>query len=236
VSEKGRILVVDDEPQLCHVLQTFLSSCGYEVWNARTGGDALNLVRSEQFDLILLDINLPDMTGIEVCRQIRAASNVGIVMLTVLTSETDKIAALDAGADDYVTKPFAASELRARIRANMRGQEPLAEFDAFKSDDFVIDFERRIVVRQGKKFALSRKQHQLLRYLVGSGGKPLSHRTLLRAIWGPDHSERTVLLRALVKRIREIIEPEPNKPRYIVTLHHIGYRFDAQLERARADR
>lgn len=229
VNDKGRILVVDDEPKLCRVLQTLLLTCGYEVWNARTAAEALALFRSEPFDLIILDINLPDMTGFEVCRQIRASSSVAIVILSVLTHENDKISALDAGADDYVMKPFAASELRARIHANMRRSQPVAAGKVFKCDSFVIDFEARTVVRLGVRFQLSPKQHQLLRCLVDSEGKPIQHHALLRAIWGPESSEKVVLLRALVGQLRKKIEPDPKRPRYIVTIPGVGYRFDGQM-------
>jgi two-component system, OmpR family, KDP operon response regulator KdpE len=226
--QRGRILIVDDDQQIRRVLRTTLISQGYEVWEARRGDAALDLVRSEKFDLILLDINLPDMTGLEVCRAIRSGFDVPIIVLTVCSDEGDKVAALDAGADDYVTKPFNASELSARIRARLKRHTAAAEAISglYISDDFIIDFDERTVTRQEKTGRLSRKQCQLLLYLVNSRGKPLSHRTLLQAIWGPDHAEQTGLLRALIAQTRKIIELNPEQPQHIVTIPWIGYRFD----------
>jgi two-component system, OmpR family, KDP operon response regulator KdpE len=227
MSGNERILVVDDEPQIRRVIQTLLVSNGYQVWDARTGDEALELVHTEKFDLAILDINLPDKTGIDVCRQIRAGYNLGIVMLTVRTGEMDKIAAFNAGADDYVTKPFDAPELLARVRANLRRHRPSPGIDLFVCDDFVINFAERTVNRQEKKERLTLKQYQLLRFLVSSRGKPQSHRDLLRAIWGPDYSHETMLLRALIAQLRKKIEPDPSHPRYIVTIPWVGYRFDS---------
>jgi two-component system, OmpR family, KDP operon response regulator KdpE len=228
VNESGQILIVDDEPQIRRGLRAILVTQGYEVWDARRGDEALNLIRSENFDLVLLEVNLPDMTGIEVCREIRAGFEVVIIMLTVRSSERDKVAAFDSGADDYVTKPFDTLELLARVRAHLRQHKSPARLDSdsFRSDDFVIDFAGRTVTRQENMMRLSPKQCQLLRYLVSNRGKPLSHRTLLRAIWGPDYGEETMLLQALVAQVRKKIEPNPSQPRYVMTIPWVGYRFD----------
>lgn len=228
MSETGRILVVDDDPQIRRALRTTLIAAGYEVWDARSGDEALELMRLKKFDLVLLDINLPDKSGIQVCRDIRAGFEVVIVILTVRDSEKDKVAALDAGADDFVTKPFDARVLLARIRAYLRRQEIKSGLnsDSFISDDFIIDFAERTVTRDEKKVRLTTKQCQLLRYLVNNRGKSLSHRTLLRAIWGPDYGDQTMLLQALISQIRKAIEPNPREPRYIVTVPWFGYRFE----------
>jgi two-component system KDP operon response regulator KdpE len=225
MSEAGKILVVDDEAQLRRVLRATLVSKGYEVWDARTGEEALEVVRSERFDLVLLDINLPDMTGIEVCRAMRAGFDVAIIMLTARDGEKDKVAALDAGANDYLTKPFDVMELLARVRAHLRRRRTVAE-DFFVSDDLVIDLARRSITRQGKNFHLSPKQFQLLRFLLENRGKSLSHRTLLQAIWGPDYGEETTLLHALIAQLRKKIEPDSERPRYVVSVPWVGYRFD----------
>ena len=226
----GRILVVGDEPQICHVLHSILVKKGFEVLLARRGDKALDFIRSENCDLILLDLNLPDIPGIELCRAIRAAFDRAIVVLAVCRDEGNMIAAFDAGADDYVIKPFAASELLARIRANLRRYGAKVRPDSFASDDLVIDFAERSVTREERKMRLPRKQYQLLRHLVSHQGESLSHRALLRAVWGPDYAGETELLQAVIMQLRKKIEPDPRKPRYIVTIPWFGYRFEAPFE------
>jgi two-component system, OmpR family, KDP operon response regulator KdpE len=227
MSESRRILIVDDELLIRRVLRTSLVHQGYEVCDVRRGDETLDFIRSQKFDLVLLDINLPDMTGFEVCRRIRAGFDLGIIMLTVRTGEGDKVAALDAGADDYVTKPFDTSELLARIRANLRRHKEAftPASDLFRCDDFVVDFAEAIVTRREQKLRLSPKQCQLLRYLVSNRGKCLSHRTLLQAIWGPEYGDQPMLLQALIAQIRKKIEPDPSQPKYLTTVPHIGYQF-----------
>lgn len=229
LTESGRILVIDDDPQIRRVLKTILVAQGYEVWVARNGSEALDLIRFEMFDLVLLDINLPDMPGTTVCREIRAAAaDAIIVALTVRSSEKDKLAAFDAGADDFITKPFDTGELLARIRAHLRGKREAAPA-RIEADDLVIDFADRTVMRPGnqvERLRLSPKQWQLLRYLASHRGKPLSHRCLLQAVWGPDYAEETMLLQALVARLRKKIEIDPNQPKHIATVPWFGYRFD----------
>ena len=225
MSGNGRILVVDDDPQIRRVLRTALVGQGYEVWDARRGDEALDLVRTVKFDLILLDLNLPDMSGVDVCRQVRAGFSVPIIALTVRSTEKDKVAALDAGANDYVTKPFDTSELLARVRAHLRRNRPPVE-DVHTLDDLTIDFSARVVTRQGNRLHLAPKEYQLLAFLFENRGKPVSHSTLLRAIWGPDYGEETMLLQAHIARLRKKIERDPRHPRYIVTIPWVGYRFD----------
>jgi two-component system, OmpR family, KDP operon response regulator KdpE len=220
------ILVIDDEPQIRRVMRATLASQGYTVTEARSGEEALEMLRGEQPDLVLLDVNMPGMGGLEVCREIRSRSDVPIVMLTVRNTERDKVQALDAGADDYVVKPFGIEELRARIRAALRrasAAEPLAPVD---SPDLQIDFESRKVMVQGRPVRLTPKEFGLLRELVAGAGKPLPHRSLLQAVWGPDYGEETEYLRVFINQLRKKIEPDPRHPRYIHTEPWVGYRFE----------
>ena len=230
VGESGRILVVDDEPQICRVLHTILVQQGLEVLFARTGSQALDFVRSENFDLILLDLNLPDIPGIELCRVIRAAFDTVIIVLTVRSDERDKVAVFDAGADDYVIKPFDASVLLARIRANLRPRKAKTVLHSLTFPDVVIDFAQRTVTRHKKKMRLPRKQYQLLRYLVSHRGESLPHRAILQAVWGPDYAEETNTLQVVITQLRKKIEADPAQPRYIVTIPWFGYRFEAPNE------
>ena len=232
MSESGHILIIDAEPQIRRVLKTTLIAEGYEVWVALSGTEALELIRSEAFDLVLLGINLPDLRGTAMCREIRKAiAGVIIVVLSSHNSEKEKLAAFDAGADDYITKPFVIEELLARLRAHLRGRRASesAPSDRFETDDLVIDFTDRTITRQGNQVAklrLSPKQWQLLRYLASHRGKPLSHRSLLQAVWGPDYGEETMLLQALIARLRKKIEADPAQPKHIATVPWFGYRFD----------
>jgi two-component system KDP operon response regulator KdpE len=220
------ILVVDDEPQIRRVMRTTLASQGYTITEARSGEEALELVRGDQPDLILLDVNMPGIGGLEACREIREHSDVPIIMLTIKSAEKDKVQALDAGADDYIVKPFGIEELLARIRAALRrasASEPMA---AINSPELQIDFESRKVSVQGRHVRLTPKEFGLLRQLVASAGKPISHRSLLQAVWGPDYGEETEYLRVFINQLRKKIEPDPHHPRYICTEPWVGYRFE----------
>jgi two-component system KDP operon response regulator KdpE len=222
------ILIVDDEPQIRRVMRTTLSSNGYTVIEARSGEEALEAMRKERPELVLLDVNMPGIGGLEVCREIRDQSDVAIIMLTVRNSEHDKVLALDAGADDYVVKPFSIEELLARIRAALRrtsSAEPVANF---VSSDLEIDFERRKVLVQGRPVRLTPKEFELLRHLVTSQGKPLEHRRLLQAVWGPDYGNETEYLRVFINQLRKKIEPDPAHPKYIHTDPWVGYRFEPE--------
>ena len=220
------ILIVDDEPQIRRVMRTTLSSNGYAVLEARTGEEALEIVRKERPELVLLDVNMPGMGGLEVCREIRDQSDVAIIMLTVRNTEHDKVLALDAGADDYVVKPFSIEELLARIRAALRRTSSAEPVPTFVSSDLEIDFERRKVLVQGKPVRLTPKEFELLRHLVASQGKPLEHRRLLQAVWGPDYGNETEYLRVFINQLRKKIEPDPANPKYIHTDPWVGYRFE----------
>ncbi len=220
------ILVVDDEPQIRRVMLTTLASQGYTVIEARSGEEALEKIRGERPDLFLLDVNLPGISGLETCREIRSTSDAPIIMLTVRNSERDKVQALDAGADDYVVKPFGVEELMARIRAALRRAAPGEATPAFVSDDLKIDFEKRNVLVQGRSVRLTPKEFELLRQLVANAGKAQAHRRLLQVVWGPDYGEETEYLRVFINQLRKKIEPDPSHPRYIHTEPWIGYRFD----------
>jgi two-component system KDP operon response regulator KdpE len=219
------ILVVDDDSQIRRVMRTALSSHGYTIIEARNGEEALKKVRAERLDLIVLDLNMPDMDGIEVCREIRVVSNLPIIMLTVRNAEKDKVRALDAGADDYVVKPFGIDELLARIRAALRRAPGEAVETSVVTKEMHLDFDNRTIVVQGKSVHLTPKEFELLRELVTNAGKPVSHRRLLQAVWGPDYGEETESLRVMVNQLRKKIEPDPANPRFIRTEPWIGYRF-----------
>jgi two-component system KDP operon response regulator KdpE len=227
----ANILVVDDEPQIRRVLRSTLSAQGYVITDAKSGEEALESFRKERPDLVLLDVNMPGMGGIEACREIRRISDAPIIMLTVRTAERDKVSALDAGADDYVVKPFGIEELLARIRAALRRYAPGDAMPPFVSKDLNIDFEAREIVVRGQAVHLTPKEFEVLKYLVANQGKPLAHRRLLQAVWGSDYGEETENLRVVINQLRKKIEVNPAHPKYILTEPWIGYRF--QLPRGK---
>jgi two-component system KDP operon response regulator KdpE len=223
----GKILVVDDEPQIRRVVRVILVGAGYEIMDARSGEAAFLTFREFLPDLVLLDLNMPGVGGLETCRTIRETSEVPIIVLTVRNTEDDKVEALDAGADDYVTKPFGKKELLARIRAAMRRAPsgPSSGPHAFESDELQIDFETRKVIAGGKPVRLTPKEFDLLRYLVSHSGKPVTHRELLQSVWGPDYGDQSDYLRVFITHLRKKLEPNPAKPRFILTEPWVGYRF-----------
>jgi two-component system KDP operon response regulator KdpE len=222
----GRVLVVDDEPQIRRVLRSTLTARGYEVHDVRTGEDALESIRESRFDLVLLDVNMPGMSGLAACREIRSGSEVAIIMLTVSDSEEDKVAALDAGADDYVTKPFGTPELLARIRAALRRLPTSPERDqAVQVGDLEINLMLRRVVAKDHEIRLTPKEFDLLHYLVVNPNVPIPHARLLQAVGGPDYGDQVQYLRVFVNQLRKKIEPDPSHPRYILTEPWIGYKF-----------
>jgi two-component system, OmpR family, KDP operon response regulator KdpE len=224
----AKILVVDDEPQIRRVMRMALAEEGYIVTDAKSGDEALLRLREGRFDLILLDINMPGMSGLGACAEIRRTSDVGIVMLTVRNSEADKISALDAGADDYVTKPFSMPELLARIRANLR-RVPLSP-DAGSSliafDGIEINVASRKVTVRGHDVPFTPKEFDLLHYLAANPNVAMPHGKLLQAVWGPDYGGEVEYLHVFINKIRKKIEPDPAKPRYLLTESRIGYRFN----------
>jgi two-component system KDP operon response regulator KdpE len=219
------ILVIDDEPQIRRVLRSTLSFRGYEISEASTGEEGVELARKLKPDLILLDVNLPGISGIEACREIRHSSDAPIIMLTVRNSERDKVVALDAGADDYVTKPFSIEELLARVRASLRRHAPADALPAFQSKDLSVDFESRRVTAGGEEVHLAPKEFEALKQLIVHQGKPVTHRRLLQTVWGPEYGEETENLRVVINQLRKKIEKDPARPKYILTEPWIGYRF-----------
>jgi len=226
----GKLLVVDDEPQIRRIMRTTLIGAGYEVDDAKTGEEALEKVREFRPDLVLLDINMPGMGGIAACREIRSNLNIAIIMLTVRDTEKDKVEALDAGADDFVIKPFSTPELLARIRAALRRLyiPPQSAPDRISAGDLIIDFSARTVTRGATPVHLTPKELDLLRYLTQHATKAVSHRELLQAVWGPDYGDQVDYLRVFIKTLRRKIEPNPETPKYILTEPWVGYRFSPQ--------
>jgi two-component system, OmpR family, KDP operon response regulator KdpE len=219
------ILVVDDEPQIRRVLRSTLSFRGYEITETSSGEEALELVHRLKPDLILLDVNLPGISGIETCREIRRSSSVPIIMLTVRNAERDKVVALDAGADDYVTKPFGIEELLARVRASLRRHSAAEATPPFQSKDFSVDFDERRVIVAGQEVHLAPKEFEVLKHLINYQGKPVTHRRLLQSVWGPEYGEETENLRVVINQLRKKIEKDPAQPKFILTEPWIGYRF-----------
>ena len=224
----GRILIVDDDPHLRRVLKIALIEEGYEVKDVRSGEEAELALRESHSDLMLLDMNMPGMGGYETCRTVRATSDIVIVMLTVRNSEKDKIAALDAGADDFITKPFSTPELLARIRAALRRAPMVADAGNQTAvlGATIIDFQARKVTARGRETRLTPKEFDLLRYMILHPNRAIPHRELLQAVWGPDYGEETEYLRVFVKQLRKKIESNPAEPKYLLTEPWIGYRLD----------
>jgi two-component system, OmpR family, KDP operon response regulator KdpE len=224
----ARILVIDDDPQIRRAMRTSLTARDYQVTDARTGEEGLEKLRSAAFDLVLLDMNMPGMGGLETCRLIRSGSDVAIIMLTVSNTERDKVGALDAGADDYVTKPFSMPELLARIRATLRRlpQPPgSADLRELASQGVEIDLSSRQIAVRGRTSHLTAKEFDLLSYLLARPNRTITHRELLQAVWGPDYGDELEYLRVFVNRLRKKIEPNPAKPQFLVTDAWAGYRF-----------
>jgi len=227
----GRILTVDDDPQIRRVMRVTLTGQSYEVDDAKSGEEALEKLREARFDLVLLDMNMPGMTGLETCRAIRAQSEIAIIMLTVRDSEEDKVEALDAGADDYVTKPYNAPELLARIRAALR-RTPWTQglSGRVKIGSAEIDFDTRRVTARGRDVRLTPKEFELLRYLMAHANKVVPHRELLQAVWGPDYGDQVDYLRVFVNQLRKKIETNPSSPTYLITEPWVGYRLQLPAE------
>ena len=221
-----RILIVDDEPNILGTLAPLLQARGYEVFTAMSGRAALETADREKPDLIVLDLGLPDVDGVELCRKIRDDRNVPIVVLSARGAEGDKVRALDVGADDYVTKPFGAEELLARIRAALRRSDaPAPPSEPLVRGGLVIDRERFRVMRDHEDVRLTPKEFELLTYLAQHPGRVLTHRAILKAIWGPNAVDQPEHLRVLVAALRKKIETNPSAPKYILTEPWVGYRF-----------
>ncbi len=221
---KTHILVVDDERPILRFLSTALSG-EYSVTQAATGEDAIRAVASDHPDLMILDLGLPDIDGVEVTRRIREWSDMPIIIVSVREQESEKVAALDAGADDYLTKPFGAGELMARIRVALRRSAPMEANATFRSGDLVVDFADRLVSIAGREISLTPNEYDILRTLTQHAGKVLTHRQLLRAVWGTAYESETHLLRVNVSNLRRKIERDPAKPEHIITEPGVGYRL-----------
>jgi two-component system, OmpR family, KDP operon response regulator KdpE len=222
----ARVLVVDDEPNILATLAPLLRARGYEVLTAMNGRAALEIAEREKPDLIVLDLGLPDIDGVDVCRTVRESMSIPIVVLTARGAEGDKVRALDIGADDYVTKPFGVEELLARIRAALRRSDaPAPASEPIVRGDLVIDRERFRVSRGGEEVRLTPKEFELLTFLAQHPGRVLTHRMILKAVWGPNAVDQPEHLRVLVGALRKKIEPTPSSPKYILTEPWVGYRF-----------
>jgi two-component system KDP operon response regulator KdpE len=221
------ILVVDDEPQITRVLRTSLSAQGYDIRIANSGEMALEIMKDWSPNLIITDLSMPSIDGVQLCRAVRAVSHVPILVLSVRDQERQKVEALDAGADDYVTKPFGMSELLARVRANLRRISTESEPEAvIEIGDFRIDTAARKVTVRRREVRLTPKEFELLVYMARRPGKVINHRTLLGAIWGGQSTEQVEYLRVFVGQLRKKLEPDASSPRYIVTEPWVGYRFE----------
>lgn len=225
---RPHILVVDDEPQITRVLRTSLSAQGYEIRVAGDGEAALEISKDFAPDLVITDLAMPNMNGIELCRQIRRVSQVPILVLSVRGEERSKVEALDSGADDYITKPFSTSELLARIRAALRRSRPKAGEPALKIDDgdFCIDLDGHRVTLAGREVHLTPKEFDVLAYMAQNPRKVLTHRAILNAVWGSNSVEQTDYLRVFVGQLRKKLEPDVGSPKYILTEPWVGYRFE----------
>jgi len=224
---EGKILIVDDEPQLRRVISTTLVANGYTVEQARTGEEALNKLRERKHDLVLLDLNMPGMGGLETCREIRWSCDVAIIILSVRNTEKDKVQALDAGADDYVSKPFSTPELLARIRAALRRLpvSPDSGSQILVLGNVTVNFLQRRVTAGEREIRLTPKEFDLLQYLANNPDRPVPHRRLLQAVWGPDYGDEVEYLRVFINQLRKKIEPDPSHPAYILTEPWVGYRL-----------
>jgi two-component system KDP operon response regulator KdpE len=220
-----RVLVIDDEPPIRRFLRTALAAHDYTVMEASTGEEGLTAAASHRPDLIILDLGLPDVDGIEVTKRLREWATIPIIILSVRGQETDKVSALDAGADDYLTKPFGIGELLARIRVAMRRAARSTVDPIFTSGDLTVDFLRRVVKQADREVQLTPTEYDLLRALITNAGKVITHNQLLRQVWGPGYEQETHMLRVNISNLRRKLEPDPTRPIYILTEPGVGYRL-----------
>lgn len=223
-----QVLVVDDEPKLCLLIRRNLESLGYKVTTTGDGESAISLAAAREFDLMILDLTLPDIDGLQVCRQVREFSNIPIIMLTARTQEADKVRGLDSGADDYLTKPFGLEELFARVRAVLRRTrlpQKAAKSPALECGPLRIDYARRRVTVRGQIVKLSPTEYKLLYELTSNSGRVLLHQELLRRVWGPEYRDELEYLRVYIRYLRQKLEDDPAKPRFIITEPGVGYVF-----------
>jgi two-component system KDP operon response regulator KdpE len=225
-TDKARVLVVDDEPQITRVLKTVLTSQGYQVRTAAEGEAALSSLGEWHPELVITDLYMPRMDGVELCRRIRAVSSIPIIVLSVKGEERTKVEALDSGADDYVTKPFGADELLARVRAALRRRGAPLESASLEAGDFRIDLDGRRVHIRGNEVRLTPKEFDLFVYLARHPNRVLTHRTLLEAVWGEASQEQPEYLRVFMGQLRKKLEADPSNPHYLLTEPWVGYRFN----------
>ena len=218
-------LVIDDEPQIRRLLRVTLEANGYHVFDAPTGQEGIVQAAQRLPNVVLLDLGLPDMDGVAVLKRLREWSKVPVIILTVRDRENDKIAALDAGADDYVTKPFSPGELLARLRVVLRRAQPASEQTVFRSGRVEVDFAARIVKVNGQEVKLTATEYSLLRLFAQHAGKVLTHKQILREVWGPNSTEQTHYLRVYMAHLREKLEADPSKPELLITEPAVGYRL-----------
>lgn len=225
-----KILVVDDEPQILRVLRRGLEDKGYEVATASDGVAALDTLKSTKVDLLITDLRMPDLNGLQLCTEVRKNSKLPILVLSVKGEEATKVEALDAGADDYVTKPFGMDELLARIRAlSRRTHEEEPSGEPIKVGDFEVNPDQRQVLVRGQEIRLTPKEYELIIFFLANRGKVNTHRSILRAVWGENSQEQPEYLRVFVGQLRKKIEVDPSHPRYIKTEPWVGYRFNPEL-------
>ena len=224
--DKSRVLVVDDEPQITRVLRTVLTSQGYQVQTATEGEAALSSFTAFRPELVITDLYMPHMDGVELCKRIRAISAVPIIVLSVKGEERTKVEALDSGADDYVTKPFGIDELLARVRAALRRSGGETEVSSLEAGEFLIDFDGRRVHSRGNEIRLTPKEFDLFVYMARHPNRVITHRTLLEAVWGEASQEQPEYLRVFMGQLRKKLEPDPSNPRFLVTEPWVGYRFN----------
>jgi two-component system KDP operon response regulator KdpE len=220
-----RVLVVDDEPQIRRALRVGLAGRGYQVELASSGEEALDLAAVTPPDVVILDLMLPGLSGLEVCKALREWSQVPIIVLSAKGEERDKVEALDLGADDYLTKPFGMDELLARIRAALRRVSDEPPASVLEIGELRLDQARRLVTSRGREIHLTPTEYEMLRYLMVNAGKVITHRTLLQAVWGPNYEDAMQTLRFFIVQLRRKIEPDPSRPTYIRTEPGVGYRF-----------
>ncbi|OGN88683.1 MAG: DNA-binding response regulator [Chloroflexi bacterium RBG_13_46_14] len=226
MTKKTRILIADDEPKIRMFLRANLNARGYEVHLAQDGLEAVEMAGQVLPDLIILDVNMPRMNGIDACRRIREWADMPIIILSVRDEEKDKVRALDEGADDYVTKPFGMEELLARMRVALRRtSRATIEIPVFRAGNLKIDFTSRLVSINDKEIKLTRTEYELLAYLANNAGKVLTHREILHSVWGPEYGDELEYVRTFINQLRRKIEEDQANPRYIITEQRIGYRF-----------
>lgn len=226
MTRKSRILVVDDEPKIRMFIRANLEVRGYEVYLAQDGVEAVEIASRVLPDLIVLDVNMPRMDGIEATHRIREWADMPIIILSVRGNEKDKVRALDEGADDYITKPFSIEELLARIRVALRHSTgSTVAVPVFTAGDLEVDLSNRVVKRRGKLVKLTRTEYELLAYLVSNCGKVLTHKELLHNVWGPEYGQESEYVRTFITQLRRKIEDDSSNPQFIITEPRVGYRF-----------